>query len=313
MRFHLIFLICVLILIVSLSVEGKKGKGKVSKGNAKPVKGKGSSAGKKAKGKGGKVKPAKGKGKKKPAVEKPSTGKTKPAKGKGKKKPVAKKPSTGKTKPKPTKGKGKKKPKPSKAQQELDATFKEAKDLLERLNTLEKELEEADQRINATRPQDRHIVNNANDDIAVVDATLSGYQTKCGNQVVTGWTTTGSVNTYWTAGAVLATAPFTTSTGTYTHPATAKNAWLNICAFARFRNTGNSNDVVIRKSGSIIAAFGNADRTDWRSTGTCVIELVAPGNTITVQQESGGSSDCIEETGWYYARLMINLVANLTA
>merc|ERR1712080_74825 len=230
MRLLPIFLICILVLIVSISVEGKKGKGKVAKGKAS------------------KTKPAKGKGK------------SKPVKGKGKKKP-AKKP-----KPSKGKGKGKTKPKPSKAQKELDSTYEEAKRLTERLTTLEKELEDADKQINATRASSRHLLVDPEDldQVIIVDATLGGYQTKCGAQVITSWAS--NVNEWHkgvaTAATAEATVPFTTSSGTYTHPTGSKDAWMNICAFARFRNTGNSNDVTIRKSNSVIAAFGNADQRD---------------------------------------------------
>merc|ERR1712080_455868 len=146
MRLLPIFLICILVLIVSISEEGKKGKGKVAKGKAS---------------------------------------KTKPAKGKTKPKPAK-----GKKKPKPSKGKGKAKPKPSKAQKELDSTYQEAKGLTERLTTLEKELEDADKQINATRASSRHLLVDPEDldQVIIVDATLGGYQTKCGAQVITSWT-----------------------------------------------------------------------------------------------------------------------------
>jgi len=311
MRLLPILLICLLIVIASLSVEAKKkGKGKVGKG--KTSKGKTSSGKTKpAKGK-GKSKPAKGKGKKKPAKGKPSV--TEKPEGKPATSKPKPKPAKGKKKPKPSKGKGKSKPKPSKAQKELDATFKEAKRLTERLTTLQNELEEADRQINATHASSRHLINDpaAGDELIVVDATLTGYQTKCGNQVIQSWTTQSGVNAWYkvSTAAADATLPFTTSSGTYTHPTGSKNAWLNICAFMRFRNTGNSNDVVILKSGSRVAAFGNADQTDWRSTGTCVIEYMTAGQTIQVKQESGGSDDCIEETGWYYSRLTVHTIAN---
>lgn len=191
----------------------------------------------------------------------------------------------------------------------MNAHYKEAETLLERLTELQKALDIADAQINASKATSRHIIANANDQVAVLDATLGGYQTKCGNQVLTGWST--NVNTFYKAGSSTAetTAPFTASSGTFTVPTGAKSGWYNICAFARFKKSGNSNDVVIRKSGSVVAAFGNADQSDWRSTGTCVIEKLAAGNTITVEQMSGGGSDCIEETGWYYTRLMINNLA----
>jgi hypothetical protein len=45
----------------------------------------------------------------------------------------------------------------------------------------------------------------------------------------------------------------------------------DINSFNRFQNSGNANDVTLRKSGVIYAAFGSALTAQWRSTGTCTI------------------------------------------
>merc|ERR1712080_684662 len=63
----------------------------------------------------------------------------------------------------------------------------------------------------------------------------------------------------------------------FTAPVTG---WYMVCAFFRFRNTGNSNDVTIRKNGAIVAAFGNAIQYDWRSTGTCTIQKMTANEYI---------------------------------
>ena len=69
-----------------------------------------------------------------------------------------------------------------------------------------------------------------------------------------------------------------TNTGTcfFTAPVTG---YYNICFHARFKNSGNSNDVTIAAgSQQYAAAFGDADTRDWRSTGTCFIYVICPTN-----------------------------------
>ena len=90
-------------------------------------------------------------------------------------------------------------------------------------------------------------------------------------------------------------------------------------------------DITIKKNGAVVAAFGDAVQTDWRSTGTCVILVnkfilafgssllanksphfqdLTTANTVTMHLESGGSSDCIQETGWFYARFNGYLISD---
>ncbi len=44
-----------------------------------------------------------------------------------------------------------------------------------------------------------------------------------------------------------------------------------LCFCGRFKDSGNANDVALRKSGVIYAAFGSALSARWRSSGTCTI------------------------------------------
>merc|ERR1711884_759637 len=88
------------------------------------------------------------------------------------------------------------------------------------------------------------------DDLTLVDATFSS--TQCGAFTLTSWSTT--LNYFSATGAADAADPF--NAGTFTPQI---NAWFHICSFSRFRNTGNSNDVTVLVSGSVVAAYGNAD------------------------------------------------------
>ena len=89
------------------------------------------------------------------------------------------------------------------------------------------------------------------DDLTLVDATFSS--TQCGAfvrhnsifqyrheilQTLTSWSTT--LNYFSATGAADAADPF--NGGTFTPQI---NGWYHICSFARFRNTGNSNDVTV--------------------------------------------------------------------
>merc|ERR1711973_662797 len=98
------------------------------------------------------------------------------------------------------------------------------------------------------------------DNLHLVDATFTN--TQCGAFTLTSWSTT--LNYYSATGAADAADPF--NGGTFTPQI---NAWFHICSFSRFRNTGNSNDVPVMVSGSVVAAYGNADQSDWRTTGVC--------------------------------------------
>merc|ERR1719383_319924 len=136
-------------------------------------------------------------------------------------------------------------------------------------------------------------------------ATLTAT-TKCGAQDITGWTE--NLDTYYAAGSAATSGDaFSPSTGIFTPPVAG---YYNICGYFRFQNSGNANDITIYKGGSVIAAFGDAIGNDWRSTGTCTIQSLATTDTIKLRQESTGGSDCIQETGWYYARFSIYLIIN---
>ena len=76
----------------------------------------------------------------------------------------------------------------------------------------------------------------------------------------------------------------------------------------RFRNTGNSVDMCIRKSGTQVACYGNAIEHDWRTTGVCTIQTLATTDTISLYLESGGANDCIEDTSFNYNRISIHLI-----
>merc|ERR1712055_3053 len=146
----------------------------------------------------------------------------------------------------------------------------------------------------------------AADVVVIFDATLTGYSTKCGAQTITGWVETLDVY-YEASGATASTTQvFSPTTGTFTAPS---KGYYVLCAFARFQKGGNSVDVTIKVSGARVAAFGDAVGLDWRSTGTCTIQKLAAAATATVHIESGGGSDCVEETGWYYARFNGYLIA----
>merc|ERR1711936_1102189 len=86
---------------------------------------------------------------------------------------------------------------------------------------------------------------------------------------------------------------FTGTTGIFVPPV---GGYYKICAYSRFRNTGNSVDMCIRKSGTQVACYGNAIEHDWRTTGVCTIQTLTTTDTISLYLESGGANDCIEDT-----------------
>jgi len=151
----------------------------------------------------------------------------------------------------------------------------------------------------------------AGDALVVVDATLAS-STKCGPQTITGWTENVD-DFYKSASATLeTTGSFDPATGIF-KPQVGAGGWYKICVFFRFQNSGNSNDVTIQKDGSVVAALGQAITADWSSTGTCTIQHVLNANSITVYHASGSSSDCIQETGWFYSRFTAHLISCDTA
>merc|ERR1719228_67899 len=150
-----------------------------------------------------------------------------------------------------------------------------------------------------------------NNPIVVVDATIGSGTNKCGPQTITGWTEVlDKYYTYAASTTLSTTTSFNPTTGTFTPPVTG---YYKICVSFRARNTGNAVDVTIQQGGSRVAALGSALQTDWRSLSTCTIQqLTATTGTVTVRLESGGGSDCIEETGWFYSRFSAHLIACVT-
>merc|ERR1712128_252289 len=134
--------------------------------------------------------------------------------------------------------------------------------------------------------------------VIVMDATLSSGTTKCGPQTITGWTENID---YWykATGGVQTTSQFTPSTGIFIAPILG---YYKICSSARFQKGGNSVDMTVLKDSSVIAAYGNALQTDWRSTGVCTSQL-------SLKLQSGGSSDCVQETSYLYTRLSIHFIS----
>merc|ERR1711981_1505263 len=123
------------------------------------------------------------------------------------------------------------------------------------------------------------------DEVSIFDYYLSGYTTKCGPQQVTGWTK--NVDARYVAG----------TNNAFVAPVAG---FYSICGWLRFKQGGNSVDITMRVNNNRKAAFGDAIQTDWRSTGTCFNYELAANDQVTMYLESGGSSDCIEETGWRY-------------
>ena len=134
----------------------------------------------------------------------------------------------------------------------------------------------------------RTLVGTALSPVIVVDATLSSGTTKCAAQTITGWTE--NIDYYFTT-AVQTSSQFTPSTGIFIAPILG---YYKICSSARFQQGGNSVDMTILKDGSVVAAYGNALQTDWRTTGVCTIQLLTTSNQISLRLQSGGSSDCVQ-------------------
>jgi len=231
-------------------------------------------------------------------------------KGKGKKGPrpkPAKKPSK-----KPAKNK---KCKCIKPEPEAPIEPSEVEDLALQLETVTSTIDALKENVTTTMDEVNQLLVSsrtktatANEYVVLFDYYLTA-QTKCGPQTITGWTKKWE---YWSNGATVgATDNFNTGTGTFTVPTLANpSGYYNICGFARFQNSGNAVDITIKKNGAVVAAFGDAVQTDWRSTGTCVILDLTTANTVTMHLESGGSSDCIQETGWFYARFNGYLISD---
>jgi len=155
-------------------------------------------------------------------------------------------------------------------------------------------------------PEDRSTAATTADTFAIGDMYLTGYSTRCGPQTITSWTQDLDIYYSTTAVADSTNTYVVTSGGTYTAPVAG---YYNICAFLRFQKGGNAVDVTVYAGGSVVGGFGDALDVDWRSTGTCLIRQLAAGNTVYIRNNSGGGSDCVEETNWRYGRLAVYMVA----
>merc|ERR1712106_799273 len=215
-----------------------------------------------------------------------------------------KKPSKKPSKSKPSKAKPSKSSKPSKLTKQQKANIRTFNQLKKDALTMEKELKKLKKEIEAAEKlaevSSRHLVKtNA---IVVVDTHYSGNQ--CGAFTLSSFST--NLNVYLEAAGTTGTAPF--SSGTFTAPVAG---WYHICSFSRFKNSGNSNDVTILTGGStVVGGYGSAVTYDWRSTGICIDEFLAASTTVTVKHQSGGSSDCIQSTGWPYNKFTVHTIAN---
>ena len=78
---------------------------------------------------------------------------------------------------------------------------------------------------------------------------------------------------------------------------------------------------------TVVGGYGSAVTYDWRSTGICIdevgdsyyvifytkhhfLQFLAASTTVTVKHQSGGSSDCIQSTGWPYNKFTVHTIAN---
>merc|ERR1711872_990767 len=120
--------------------------------------------------------------------------------------------------------------------------------------------------------------------VLAVDATLGSGTSKCGPQTITGWTENVD---YYRKAAAQTTSQFDPRTGVFTAPILG---YYKICS-------------------SVIAAYGSSLQTDWRTTGVCTIQLLSVSDTISLKIQSGGSSDCVQETSYKYSRLAIHFIS----
>jgi hypothetical protein len=145
----------------------------------------------------------------------------------------------------------------------------------------------------------RHVYNV--DILTVVDADYTGSQ--CGPFDLTTWTENYDV--YIAASGGTTDSQDTFSSGTWT---SRDNGWYHVCSFARFNGGGNANDNTVYVNNAIVAAYGSGITEDWLTTGVCFDTYAAAGTTIKVRHESGGSSDCMQNTGWKHNKFTVHTV-----
>merc|ERR1712002_47538 len=146
---------------------------------------------------------------------------------------------------------------------------------------------------------------------AVADYVLSST-TQCGPRIMTGWIEKLDFfsDQAVSGGAASATNQFNSGTGIFTPQ---HNGYYHICSYSRFKLGGNSVEMCLRKGGSRVACYGNAVQYDWRSTGVCTIQSLTTTDTVDLYLESGGGSDCVEETGWSYNQISFKLIQTTSA
>jgi len=160
-------------------------------------------------------------------------------------------------------------------------------------------------------PGERSSLGTTADVIWAASMYLSNTGDRCGPQILTGCTRTIDAYASGTENAAFTTNTYTiTGTCFFSAPVAG---YYNICFHARFKNSGNSNDVTIAAgSQQYAAAFGDADTRDWRSTGTCFIYSLTAGQQVYAWARHGGSSDCVQETSWRYGVQSVYLIAATT-
>merc|ERR1712181_2273 len=125
------------------------------------------------------------------------------------------------------------------------------------------------------------------------------------NRPVTGWTVVVD-RSRDAVGAATNNAAFSAGTGTYTTP---QAGVYHCCASFRCQQGGVCDWTVIRNGGAgdvVWGAFGtrntNPSSRGWASHAHCWTSRCGAGVTWKLNLESGGSTDCIQETQWRYGK-----------
>jgi len=126
---------------------------------------------------------------------------------------------------------------------------------------------------------------------------------KCGQQKpMTGWTVNYDRYKAYNTGGKQDNQYFNSGTGLFTTPSAGV---YHCCASARCKQAGVCDWTITRNGATNVrAAFGTRVplANEWQSQNVCWTERLALGSTYQVNLESTGGNDCLEETGWDYAR-----------
>merc|ERR1711934_95203 len=156
----------------------------------------------------------------------------------------------------------------------------------------------------------------ATDVIYYFDAVMPAGTTKCGPQTLTGWTV--RYDRYRPddggSGKKQDNVYFNSGTGTFTAPlvqwkGNSVKGVYSCCASARCKKGGHCDFTLTREDGTVSGAFGTRLSGEWISHEVCTIERMKQGETLKVQLQSGAGSDCLEETGWNYARFSCHFIS----